>query len=157
MSNNVHDGNWLKQVIDEAIQRVINENAIKEKHRSLTADELRQYGIECFAFREHQANEIARAFFYAFGEIRQQGDETRDFYCGITNDIVKRKEDHENKDYNGNKIDFVLALQCANMKTAADTEFIMHKQYGFSMGKTETYANGAAPDSDFVYIYRIPK
>ena len=157
MSNNVHDGNWLKQVIDEAIQRVLNENAIKEKHRSLTADELHQYGIESFDFREHQANEIARALFYAFGEIRLQGDETKDFYCGITNDIVKRKEDHENKDHNGKKIDFVLALQCANMKTAADTEFIMHKLYGFSMGKTETYANGAAPDSDFVYIYRIPK
>lgn len=48
-------------------------------------------------------------------------------------------------------------MQCANMKTAADTEYIMHKQYSFNMGKTETYANGAAPDSDYVYIYRISK
>lgn len=157
MSNDVYDGKWLRQVIDEAIQQVLNENKVKEAHRALTADELRQYDIECFDFRKHQAYEIARALMYAFEKIKQQGDETSDFYCGITNDVVKRKEDHENKDYNGKKINIVLALKCADMKTAADTELIMHRRYGFSMGKTETYANGAAPDSDYVYIYRIPK
>jgi hypothetical protein len=70
---------------------------------------------------------------------------------------VTRKEGHESKDYGGNTIEFVIALQCADMKLAAATEYFMHKQYGFSIGKTETYANGAAPDSDYVYIYRIPK
>lgn len=157
MANDIHDNKWLKHVIDEAIQQVLNENKVKEQHRALTADELRQYGIEYFDFKKYHAHEIARALLYAFGKIKKEGEETSDFYCGITNDIVKRKADHESKDYNGKTIDYVMALQCANMRTAAETELIMHKQYGFSIGETENYANGAAPDSDFVYIYRIPQ
>ncbi len=70
---------------------------------------------------------------------------------------MKRKEDHERVDYGGKAIDMVVTLQCKDMKTAADVELIMHTRYGFCIGDTETYANGAAKDSDFVYIYRIPK
>lgn len=157
MANDFYDEKWLKQVIDEAIQHVLSENKVKEQHRALTAEELREYGITYFNFKDHGAYETSRALLYAFEKIKQKEDETRDFYCGITNDIVTRKQEHESKDYNGKKIDFVLVLQCQDMKTAANTEFIMHKQYGFNMGKTETYANGAAPDSDYVYIYRIPR
>ena len=157
MDNKNYDDEWLKQILNEAIQQVLNEKKTKEAHRALSAAELRQYGIEYFDFREYPAYEIARALLFAFEKIKQQGEETKDFYCGITNDIVTRKGDHENKDYKGKEIDYVIALQCANMKTAADTELIMHNRYGFSVGKTETYANGAAPDSDYVYIYRIPK
>ncbi len=157
MANNIHDEKWLKQVIDEAILQVLNENKTKEAHRALSANELRKYGIEYFDFKKYSANEIARALLYAFGKIKLAEEKTSDFYCGITNDIVTRKGDHESSDYGGKTIDYVLALQCADMKTAADTELIMHNRYGFSMGKTETYANGAAPDSDYVYIYRIPR
>lgn len=157
MSKNVYDDEWLRQIIFEAVRKVLNENKVKEEHRALTPDELRQYGIACYDFRERKADEIARALMYAFEQIKEQGDETSDFYCGITDDIVTRKADHEKKDYNGNKINLVLVLQCSDVKTVADTEFIMHKRYGFSMGNTETYANGAASDSDYVYIYRIPK
>lgn len=71
--------------------------------------------------------------------------------------IVKRKEDHEREDYSGKAIDFVLTLQCKDMKTAADVEMIMHFRFEFCIGETETYTNGAADDSDFVYIYRMPK
>lgn len=157
MANDIHDEKWLRQVIEEAVQQVLNENRQKEEHRALSADELRIYGIEFFDFREHAAHEIARALVYAFSKICQQGDEHSDFYCGITNDIVTRKADHEKEDYDGKKINLVIALQCRDMNTAAKTEYIMHKLYGFYMGETETYANGAAPDSDYVYIYRIPK
>lgn len=157
MANKIFDDEWLRQIIDEAIKQVLNEHKAKEAHRALSADELRQFGIQYFDFRKYSAYEIARALLFAFEKIKRQGEESSDFYCGITNDIVTRKSDHESKDYGGKAIDCVIALQCADMKTAADTEYIMHKKYGFSMGKTETYANGAAPDSDYVYIYRIPK
>lgn len=157
MANDIHDENWLRQVIEEAVQQVLNENKKKEEHRALTAVELQQYGIRLFDFKEYTADAIARAFLYAFDSIKQGGEETSDFYCGITNDIVNRKQEHENRDYGGTSIKLVIALQCADLKTAADTEFIMHKRYGFSMGNTETYANGTAPDSNYVYIYRIPK
>ena len=123
----------------------------------MTADELLQYGIKYADFKKYTADEIARALYYVFNNIKQDGDNASDFYCGITNDIVKRKEDHERDDYNGKAIDFVLTLQCKDMKTAADVELIMHTRFGFCIGETETYANGAADDSDFVYIYRIPR
>ena len=147
----------LHKIIKEAIQRVINENKVKEEHRALSAEELIQYGIMYFDSKEYTADEIARALYYVFDYIKQDGDNTSDFYCGITNDIVKRKEDHERDDYNGKAIDAVFTLQCKDLKTAADVEMIMRFRFGFCIGETETYANGAADDSDFVYIYRIPK
>lgn len=157
MANNIIDAEKLRKIINEAIQSVINENKVKDEHRALSAEELRQYGIVYFDFKTFTSDEIARALCYAFENIKQEEDKTSDFYCGITNDIVKRKEDHERDDYGSKAIDIVITLQCKNMKTAADVEWIMHKRFGFSMGDTETYANGAAEDSDFVYIYRIPK
>lgn len=157
MANNVFGKEKSHRIIQEAIQRVLNENKIKEEHRALTADELLQYGIMYFDFKENTADEIVSALRYAFDNIKQDGDNASDFYCGITNDIVKRKEDHERDDYNGKAIDVVFTLQCKDVKTAADVELIMHTRYEFCIGETETYANGAADDSDFVYIYRIPK
>ena len=146
----------LHRFIKEAIQRVINENKVKEEHRALSAEELRKYGIVYEDFKEFTADGIARVLYYVFDNIKQDGDNISDFYCGITNDIVKRKEDHERDDYNSKTIDAVFAFQCKNKKTAADVEMIMYTRYGFCIGETETYANGAAEDSDIVYIYRIP-
>ena len=157
MDNNIFDEEKLHRFIKEAIQRIINENKVKEEHRALSAEELRKYGIVYADFKEFTADGIARALYHVYENIKQDGDNTSDFYCGITNDIVKRKEDHERDDYNGKAIDFVLTLQCKDMKTAADVEMIMRFRFGFCIGETETYANGAAEDSDFVYIYRIPK
>ena len=157
MANDIYDEKWLKQVIDEAIQHVLNENKLKEEHRVLSTEDLGNLGIEYLNAKEFGADEIARALLFIYESIKRNGEEPADFYCGITNDIVKRKDEHEHNDYGGKKIDLVIALQCADMKTAADTEFIMHRRYGFYMGETETYASGAAQDSDYVYIYRIPK
>lgn len=156
MDNNIFDEEKLHRIIKEAMQRVLNENKVKEEHRALSAEELRKYGIMYFDSKEYTADEIARALRYVFDNIKQDEDNASDFYCGITNDIVKRKEDHERDDHNGKAIDAVFTLQCKDMKTAADVELIMHKQFGFSIGDTEIYANGAAEDSDIVYIYRIP-
>lgn len=153
----IYDEKWLKQVIDEAIQEMINENKVKEQHRALSAEELLKYGIVYVDAQKFSAQETVEILLNIFERIKKEGEATSDFYCGITNDIVKRKADHESKDYGGNTIEFVIALQCVEMKTAAATEYFMHKQYGFSIGETENYANGAAPDSDYVYIYRIPK
>lgn len=157
MDNKIFDDKWLKQIIDEAMQKVLNENKTKEEHRALSAEELKEYGIAYVEVKDYSAHDIASALNNVFGKIKQEEEEPSDFYCGITNDIVMRKSDHERKDYDGKVIDYVITLQCADMQTAAKTELIMHKQYGFFMGKTESYANGAAPDSDYVYIYRIPK
>ena len=157
MDNNIFDEEKLHRFIKEAIQRVINENKVKEEHRALSAEELLQYGIKYADFKKYTADDIARALYHVYENIKQDGDKTSDFYCGITNDIVKRKEDHERDDHNGKAIDFVLTLQCKDMKAAADVEMIMRFRYGFCIGETETYANGAAEDSDFVYLYRIPK
>ena len=157
MANNVFGKEKSHRIIKEAIQRVINENKVKEEHRALSAEELRKYGIVYADFKEFTADGIARALYHVYENIKQDGDNTSDFYCGITNDIVKRKEDHERDDHNSKTIDAVFAFQCKNKKTAADVEMMMYTRYGFCIGETETYTNDAADDSDFVYIYRIPK
>lgn len=89
--------------------------------------------------------------------MMKNGEDASSFYCGITNDIVKRKADHESQDYGGKKITGVIAVKCDSMMTAALVEDFLSTEYRLSRGKTDTFANGAVKDSDFVYIYRIPK
>ena len=38
--DNIHDVEWLKNVINEAISGYLNENKIKAEHRTLTPNEL---------------------------------------------------------------------------------------------------------------------
>ena len=56
----------LNEIIKEAIQRVINENKIKEEHRALFAEDLLQKGILYYDFKKYTADEIARALCYVF-------------------------------------------------------------------------------------------
>ena len=60
-------------------------------------------------------------------------------------------------DYAGKKIALMVAVQCKNADVAERVEKKMHDEYGFYIGETQTMGNGAAEDSDYVYIYRIPK
>lgn len=89
MAKYIIDEEKLNRIINEAIQRVINESKEKERHRAMSAEDLQQLGIVYFDFKIFTSEEIARTLCYVFDNIKLKDDKTSDFYCGITNDIVK--------------------------------------------------------------------
>ena len=59
MDNSIFDEEKLHRFIKEAIQRVINENKVKEEHRALSAEELLQYGISFLEDELESRREVA--------------------------------------------------------------------------------------------------
>lgn len=157
MDKKIHDSNWLMNVINEAVTKYVAENKAKEAHRALSPDELAEYGIVAYDCTEYNSDIIAKAAWKVICNIKEQGEKASDFYCGITNDVVARKSAHESDDYRGKTIEYMIAFKCDSMKTAAEVEQFLNTIWSVSRGKTNTFANGAAPDSDYVYFYRIPK
>lgn len=157
MENENFDEEWLRKIINEAIQEQINENKIKEEHRALTPEQLKEYGIKLFDGTKYDEDTIARELWKIINKIRKDGENPDDFYCGITNDIVSRKSSHESQDYGGKEIKRVIAVKCDTSDTAAKVEEIMNERHHVSRGKTKTFGNGGKSDSDYVYVYWIPK
>lgn len=151
------DEEWLRKIINEAIQEQINENKIKEEHRALTPEQLKEYGINLFDGTKYSEDTIARALWKVISTIKKDSENPDDFYCGITNDIVSRKSSHESQDYGGKEIKRIYAVKCDTPDSAAKVEEIMNDRYQVSRGKTKTFGNGMKPDTDYVYVYRIPK
>lgn len=59
MANNVFGKEKSHRIIQEAMQRVLNENKIKEEHRALSAEELLQYGISFLEDESESRREVA--------------------------------------------------------------------------------------------------
>ena len=127
----------------------------KAKDRSLSANELREKGIVLIEKDFLTSEEVVDHFKKLYNMYRCKEDTHSSFYCGITNDMVIRKQKHESEDYGGSKIASVFLIKCKNPEMAADVEKLM-KEGGFNTGETDTEANGAAHDTDFVYMYREP-
>lgn len=70
------------------------------------------------------------------------GKSMSDYYCGITNDLKRREEEHNAK--------ILFAVKMANANEAKEVEAKLHDM-GFDTGKQ--LGNGG-DDSVFVYIYR---
>ena len=155
--DNIHDVEWLKNVINEAISGYLNENKIKAEHRALTPDELLVYDIAALDCSKYDSDILAKSLARIMSKLKEPDEKNSDFYCGITNDVVARKSSHESQDYDGKKIEWMVSFKCDSVQTAAEVEEFMNTIWGVSRGKTTTFANGAAPDSDFVYFYRIPQ
>lgn len=157
MDYEIFDEEWLRRTINEANQEKLNENKVKEEHRALTPEQLKEYGITFFDGKEYDEDTIARALWRIIKKINKEGETPNDFYCGITNDIVSRKSAHESEDYDGKEIKRLFAIKCDSFETAAKVEEIMDERHHVSRGKTKTFGNGGKSDSDYVYVYRIPK
>lgn len=155
--DNIHDVEWLRNVINEAISGYLNENKIKQEHRALTPDELLEYDIIALDCTKYDSQILAKSLARILYKLKEKGENESDFYCGITNDVVARKSSHESQDYDGKQIEWMVAFKCDSKKTAAEVEEFMNTIWGVSRGKTSTFANGTAPDSDYVYFYRIPR
>jgi len=77
------------------------------------------------------------------------------FYCGITNDMDANYSRHKNKEFKGEDFEYVSIYHCKDAKTAAQVENIMRYNH-FDCGATNTFGNGGAEDSIFVYMFKKP-
>ena len=80
------------------------------------------------------------------------GDNKNAFYCGITNDIDIRMQQHRDNDFNivGNKVG---AWLCRNAECATKVERLMG-EFGYDIGRGNKAGNGANYDSCYVYILK---
>ena len=80
------------------------------------------------------------------------GDNKNAFYCGITNDIDIRMQQHRDNDFNivGNKVG---AWLCRNAECATEVERRMG-EFGYDIGRGNKAGNGANDDSCYVYILK---
>lgn len=78
-------------------------------------------------------------------------DKTKhDYYCGITNNLDKRMEEHRCNDFEIVD-DRVFAWNCENVDVAAEVEKRLDK-LGFDIGNTKTLGNGGVENSTIVYL-----
>ena len=80
------------------------------------------------------------------------GDNKNAFYCGITNDIDIRMQQHRDNDFNivGNKVG---AWLCRYAECATEVERLMG-EFGYDIGRGNKAGNGANDDSCYVYILK---
>ena len=78
-------------------------------------------------------------------------DKTKDdYYCGITNNLDKRMEEHRCEDFEIVE-DRVFAWNCENADVAAEVEKRLG-ELGFDIGDTKTLGNGGVENSTIVYL-----
>ena len=78
-------------------------------------------------------------------------DKTKDdYYCGITNNLDKRMEEHRCEDFEIVE-DRVFAWNCENVDVAAKVEKRLG-ELGFDIGDTKTLGNGGVENSTIVYL-----
>lgn len=128
----------------------------KEQHRSMSVEELVERGIKMLNNGIIDGEEAFNLLTRQFGNIKYEEESPSDFYCGITNDLVDRKYKHEHEDYQDNEIECMYAVKCISSDVASRVEDVMHS-VGFNIGGVKKGGNGKADDSDYVYMYRIPK
>lgn len=80
------------------------------------------------------------------------GDNKNAFYCGITNDIDIRMQQHRDNEFNIVR-NQVGAWLCCNVKCATDVERRMG-EFGYDIGRGNKAGNGANIDSCYVYILK---
>ena len=79
-------------------------------------------------------------------------------YCGITNNLDRRMQEHRDKDF-GIYDNKVFAVVCRNNKIAAEAENLLSANYSISKSSTlntgndaSSAGNGAAQDTCIVYL-----
>lgn len=128
----------------------------KEKHRRLTKQELAEEGIMLLSGTAVSYKKGYELLAKSVSEEREKGNiKIRDYYVGITNDLVDRKYKHEHDDYGGKSIKTMYAVKCDSCEVAKNLEEVFGS-LGLNKGDAPA-GNGAADDTDYTYIYRIPQ
>lgn len=90
----------------EAIER-------KNKHRNLSKQELAREGILLLSNTVVSYDKGYRILASSVDDERKEGNvKIKDFYVGITNDLVDRKYKHEHDDHGGKSIKTMYAVRC---------------------------------------------
>lgn len=87
-------------------------------------------------------DEVVKTFVDVFNDNKKDGDEKSNFYCGITNDLERRKREHKLDD-------FLYTVKCKNFEAASALEKEL-EEVGFDCGSQ--IANGRS-DTIYGYIY----
>lgn len=83
------------------------------------------------------------------------GDLRNSFYCGITNDVDVRMEQHRTSDFSIAE-EHVCAYVCANVEVAKQVEGLLGEA-GYDIGGQKAAGNGAAETSCIVYFLKKGK
>lgn len=84
--------------------------------------------------------------------LYKTGDYNDSFYCGITNDIDIRMQQHRDNDFNIVR-NQVGAWLCCDVECATEVESRMG-EFGYDIGRGNKVGNGANIDSCYVYILK---
>lgn len=140
---------------EEVIRRVINENKEKayEYNNLLYHVEAVHYIYSYKNAKYMLVDDICESIrHYVNTVLYKIGDYKDSFYCGITNDMDIRMQQHRDNDFNivGNKVG---AWLCRNAECATEVERRMG-EFGYDIGKGGKAGNGANDDSCYVYILK---
>lgn len=140
---------------EEVIRKVINENKEKayEYINLLYHVEAAHYNYTYTDAEDWSAYKIRDSIRnYVNTVLYDIGDNKNAFYCGITNDIDIRMQQHRDNDFNivGNQVG---AWLCRYAECATEVERLMG-EFGYDIGKGEKAGNGANDDSRYVYILK---
>ena len=110
--------------------------------------------IDATSFSIAQIVKLVNEQYLSYFNINK-GETKHDYYCGITNNLDKRMEEHRCEDFEIVD-DRVLAWNCENVDVAAEVENRLGK-LGFDTGDTKTLGNGGVENSTIVYLLKKGK
>lgn len=140
---------------EEVIRKVINENKEKayEYINLLYHVEAVHYNYTYIDAEHITVDEIFDSIRnYVNTVLYKIGDYNDSFYCGITNDIDIRMQQHRDNDFNIVR-NQVGAWLCPNVECATEVEKRMG-EFGYDIGRGNKAGNGANDDSCYVYILK---
>lgn len=140
---------------EEVIRKVINENKEKayEYINLLYHVEAAHYNYTYTDAEDWPADKIRDSIRnYVNTVLYDIGDNKNAFYCGITNDIDIRMQQHRDNDFNIVK-NKVGAWLCRDVESATEVERLMG-EFGYDIGRGNKAGNGANDDSCYVYILK---
>ena len=140
---------------EEVIRKVIEENKENpyEYINLLYHVEAVHYNYTYTDAEKWQADKIRDSIRnYVNTVLYKIGDNKNAFYCGITNDIDIRMQQHRDNDFNIVR-NQVGAWLCRDVKCAKEVEKLMG-EFGYDIGKGGKAGNGANDDSCYVYILK---
>lgn len=88
-------------------------------------------------------DEAVKEFIDVYNNNRKPLDIKRNFYCGITNNLERRKGEHHVDD-------FLYSVECEDFDSAAELEEKL-EEAGFDCGQETGHGKS---DTVYVYIYR---
>lgn len=140
---------------EEVIRKVIYENKDKayDYINLLYHVEAAHYNYTYIDAEHMTVDEICDSIRdYVNTVLYKTGDYKDSFYCGITNDIDIRMQQHRNNDFNIVR-NQVGAWICCDVECATEVESCMG-EFGYDIGRGNKVGNGANIDSCYVYILK---